>query len=146
MISSPISKVQAIDKFCSAPRFAINQHQATRDVVEAVPIQDLKWSILAVAQMSPTDRDHKRGPFNLLDRPQTHDLLLEATSPPGWEETWLGSIPFFGPYLNFIYLGLVAYRTKYEDVADFLAEDLEKEDSRWISKKVAMKEKSKKDV
>jgi len=124
----------------------MNQHQATRDVVEAIPIQDLNWTILAVAQMSPADRNNKKGPFKLLDNPQTHDLLLEANSPPGWEKTWLGSIPFFGPYLNVIYLGLVVYRTKYEDVADFLAEDLEKEDSQWIGKKVAMKEKSKKDV
>jgi hypothetical protein len=40
----------------------------------------------------------------------------------------------------------VLYRTKYEDVADFLAEDLEKEGSKWIGERVGMKEKSKKDV
>ncbi|KAE9365979.1 hypothetical protein N431DRAFT_472553 [Stipitochalara longipes BDJ] len=126
------------------PRFASNQHQATRDVVEAIPIQDLKWLLLAVAQMSPANR--KQGLFEPLDAPQYHDLLLEATSSPGWEKTWLSSIPLIGLFLHAVYCGLVPFRTKYEDVADFLAEDLEKGDSQWIGRKVGMKEKSRKDV
>jgi hypothetical protein len=49
-------------------------------------------------------------------------------------------------YLNPLYMILVHYQARYEAVADFLAEDLEKEDSEWIGKKVGVKEKSKKDV
>ncbi len=41
---------------------------------------------------------------------------------------------------------IVHYQTRYEAVADFLGEDLETEDSKWIGKKVGVKEKSKKDV
>jgi hypothetical protein len=48
--------------------------------------------------------------------------------------------------LNAIYVCLVLYPTKYEAVADFLAEDLEKENSEWIGKKVGMKKKSRKDI
>jgi hypothetical protein len=49
-------------------------------------------------------------------------------------------------YLNVFYVFLVMYATRYEAVADFLATDSEKEDSKWIAKKVGMKERSRKDV
>jgi hypothetical protein len=146
MIYIPILRLQAVDRHYSWPSFLmkINHHEATRAVTEAIPIQDLKWSLICVAQMSPADR--KQGIFQPLDAPRSHSLLLKATLPPGWELSWLASIPFIGRFLHGIYCGLVLYRTKYEDVADFLAEDLEKEDSKWIGERVGMKEKSKKDV
>jgi len=126
------------------PKRAVEQHQATRDVVEAIPLDELRWSLLAIAMMSPTNP--KQGVFELLDAPQRHDLLVKATSPPGWERTWLGSVPLIGPYLNVFYAGLVTYRTKYEDVADFLADDLESGSDEWVGKKVGVKQKSKRDV
>jgi hypothetical protein len=126
------------------PKLGTAQHRATCDVVEAIPTQDLKWSLFAVPRMVPSDP--KQGPFEPLNAAQPHDLLVGATSPPGWENTWLGSVPLIGPYLNAIYVCLVIYSTKYEAMADFLAEDLEKENSEWIGKRVGMKERSRKDV
>ena len=126
------------------PNFASSQHQATRDVVEAIPTHDLKWSLVAVTRMVPLDP--KQGLFEPINASQSHDLLVGATAPPAWESTWLGSVPLIGPPLNAIYVCLVLYPTKYEAVADLLAEDLEKENSEWIGKKVGMKEKRRKDI
>lgn len=128
----------------SMPRMIVEQHEATREVVEAIPLSELRWSLLAIGIMDPLNP--KQGVFELLDKPHHHDLLVKATSPPGWEKTWLGSVPLIGPYLNWLYVGLVIYRTKYEDVADFLAEDLESGSEEWVGKKVGVKQKSKKDV
>jgi hypothetical protein len=126
------------------PKIAGNQHEATRAVVEAIPAHDLRWSIYATSIMVPSDP--KQGLFEPLNAPQPHGLLVEAGSPPGWEKTWLGSVPLIGPYLNAFYAVLVIYRTKYEAVADFLAEDLEKESNEWVGKKVGLKEESRKGV
>jgi hypothetical protein len=128
----------------SMPRIIVEQHEATRDVVEAIPLSELRWSLLAIGMMDPSNP--KQGVFELLDEPYHHELLVKATSPPGWEKTWLGSVPLTGPYLNWLYVGLVIYRTKYEDVADFLAEDLESGSEEWVGKKVGVKQTSKKDV
>jgi hypothetical protein len=136
--------IKDADDFLSIPKSFVNQHQATRDIVEAIPLNDLRWSLLAIAMMDPSNP--KQGPFEPLDVPQPHGLLVKATSPPGWEKTWLGSVPVIGPYLNVFYVGLVIYRTKYEDVADFLAEDLETGSEEWVGKKVGLKGKSKKDA
>lgn len=131
------------DNVYSMPKTGTNQHTGTRDIVEAIPLSELKWSLYGSAWMYS---DRKPGPFELLDTPIPHDLLVKATSPPGWVKTWVERIPFIGVYLAPFYMVMVHYRTKYEAVADFFAEDLEKEDSEWIGKKVGVKEKSKKDV
>jgi hypothetical protein len=120
------------------------QHQATRDVVEAIPLSELRWSLLAIAMMDPSDP--KQGVFELLDNTKPHDLLVKATSPPGWEKTWLENVPVIGPYLNVLYICFVIYRTKYEHVADFLAGDLDSGSDDWVGKKVGVKQKSEKDV
>jgi len=125
-----------------------------RDVVEANPTEDLRWSLLGVAQMVPSNpafapftppprRPNKEGVFGLLDAPQPHNLMLKATAPPAWENTWLLKIPWIGPYLNLFVIVLWQYQTKYEDVADFLAEDLKSGSEEWVGLKVGMKEKGK---
>jgi len=125
------------------PKTGVNQHTGVRDVVEAIPLSKLKWSLYGSAGMYS---NRKQGQFEPLDAPIPHDLLVKANSPPGWEKTWVERIPLIGVYLNPLYMILVHYQTRYEAVADFLAKDLEKEDSEWIGKKVGVKEKSKKDV
>jgi hypothetical protein len=128
------------------PKFAGNQHDATRAVVEAISTRDLRWSIYASAMMYPEDGKRKQGPFEVLNAPRPHGLLVSAGTPPGWEKTWLERVPLIGMFLNTLYIGLVVYRTKYEAVADFLAEDLEREGEEWVGKKVGLKEECKKGV
>ena len=140
----PVLKSNYAEKLHSMPKFGGNQHDATRAVVEAISTRDLKWSIYATAMMYP--ENGKQGPFELLDAPRPHGLLASAGSPPGWEKTWLERVPLIGMFLSTLYIGLVVYRTRYEAVADFLAEDLERESEEWVGKKVGLKEGGKKDV
>jgi hypothetical protein len=84
-----------------------------------------------------------QGQFGLLDTPNHHNLLLKATSPPAWEDSWVRRIPFIGMFLNFLVVVLGQYNTKYEDVADFLAEDLESGSKEWVGMRVGMKDKEK---
>ncbi|KAF4633381.1 hypothetical protein G7Y89_g4740 [Cudoniella acicularis] len=115
------------------PELAKNQHQATCDLVERIPTTKLHWSLLAVAMMSP--ENPKQIIFDTLEIPNSHKLLVGATTLPGWESSCLAKIPLIGPYLDVYYLSIVKYATKYEAVADFLAEDLEKQSEEYIGMK-----------
>jgi len=127
------------------PRPAYAQHEATRQVVESVPVSDLRWSLICVAMMKPGNQN--QGVFQLLDAPRHHNLVLKATSPPAWENTRVILIPLIGVFLNLWVVLFEQYTTTYEDVADFLAEDLESGTEEWIEMRVGMKDKNKiKDV
>ncbi len=117
------------------------QHQETRDVIEQIPLTDLRWSLLASALMLP-----KKAIIGLepLEAPLAQHLLVGAGTAPGWEDsTWLKMIPFIGETLNVLYLLLNCW-TKYTEVADFLAEDLERGGEKWVGKKVATKQQDEK--
>ena len=58
----------------------------------------------------------------------------------------MGSIPLIGPYLDVWFNAIVTYATRYEAVADFLAEDLERGSEEWVRMKVGLKEKSRKET
>lgn len=83
-----------------------------------------------------------QGPLQAEDVKSPHGLLVKATSPPGWQPSWIESIPVIGGLLWLIYATIAHYGTKYEAVADFLAEDVGKEVSEWIGKAVGVKEES----
>lgn len=66
---------------------------------------------------------------------------------PAWEHSWIENIPIVGRTLWLFGWVASRYRTPYEEVADMLAEDLEKGGDRWIGKKVCFLQKDKiKDV
>ena len=120
------------------------EHQATKDLIESIPATDLKWSLICVAMMKPAGEEP--GEIGLLDAPHQHNLLLQATFPPGWRDSWLRQIPVIGGFLNVWYLVFWQYETTYEDVAGFLAEDLEKDGDEWVGMKVGMRSQEKKAV
>ena len=80
-------------------------------------------------------KDPKQGVFEFLDAPQHHNLGLKAMSPPAWENTWVMWVPLIGVFLNLWVVLLKQYMTRYEDVADFLAEDLESGSEVWVGKR-----------
>lgn len=123
------------------PRPAYAQHEATRQVVESVPLSDLRWSLICVALME--QRDPNQGIFEPLDAPKHHNLVLKASSPPSWEDTWVMWILLIGVFLNLWVVLFGQYTTTYEDVADFLSEDLESGSEEWVGKRVGMKDKAK---
>ncbi|KAL2069835.1 hypothetical protein VTL71DRAFT_14514 [Oculimacula yallundae] len=125
------------------PRLATAQHDATRAVVESIPTADLKWSLIAVSGM--VARDPKQGLFQVLEAPQSHHFLASATIAPVWRTSWVQCIPVLGMIIHGIAMAWWDYRTKYEDMADFLAEDLAVGGGKWVGKKVGVVNISKKD-
>ncbi|ESZ98829.1 hypothetical protein SBOR_0798 [Sclerotinia borealis F-4128] len=123
------------------PKRLSEQHRATCDVVESMPSSKVQWSLLCVAFMVPADA--KQQCVELLDAPQHHNLLLSAGAPPAFDNTWLAYILWVELWIDFWFSVLWSYSTKYEDVADFLAEDLEYGHEQWVGKKVGMKDRKK---
>jgi hypothetical protein len=85
----------------------------------------------------------KQGVFQPLKAPEPHNLVVKATVAPGWESSWLEKVPLIGRYLYVWLFAVWTYTTKYEKVADFLAEDLERGSEEWVGMKVGYKEKGK---
>ncbi len=111
--------------------------------MEKISTRDLHWSILAISNMNPANR--KQGLFQSTDIHKPHQILAKATYPPNWEgySSWLLWIPWIGPFIILLYRALFEYGTIYEDVADFLSEDLELGKEDFIGKRVAVKQKQK---
>lgn len=81
-----------------------------------------------------------QGAFTPIEEIKPHGLLVAAGSPPGWKDHWLGRVWWIGPYLNVWRAALCDYNTHYENVAEFLAEDVERGGDTWVGKKVALME------
>lgn len=87
-------------------------------------------------------------PISVLPSTRPHKLLIGANSPPGWTDTWVRSIPVIGLYINQV-LQIPNHTTELEDVADFLADDLqvnpfgEGEGQHWSGKRVGIKARAK---
>lgn len=71
-----------------------------------------------------------------------HSLILKANEPPRWVDSWIKNIPLVGDYLNLL-LVIPQYTTELEDIADFLAEDLESGSTEWAGRKVGVKQREK---
>ena len=123
----------------SLPRPAWIQHQGTADVIEAIPLSSLSWSLICVAMMYPASPVVEIRPLNT---PRAHKLLLAAGSPPGWEDHWVRNVPLVGVYMNLL-ISVASHTTELEDVADFVAEDLESGSDEWVGKRVGIKQKQK---
>ncbi|KUJ15513.1 uncharacterized protein LY89DRAFT_783645 [Mollisia scopiformis] len=118
------------------PKFATQQHNATLEIVERIPVSSLRWSLLAIAMMYPLNAD--QGPYSPITEPKPHGLQVGAGSPPRWKDHWLGKLWWVGLYLNVWRAVLGDYCTHYENVADFLAEDVQRDGEEWVGKRVVL--------
>ncbi|WEW61863.1 hypothetical protein PRK78_007360 [Emydomyces testavorans] len=119
------------------PNVAVEQHRETRRVISAIPLSDLRWTLVCIAIMRPMHDG-----IELLPQPEHHNLLASADVPPAWPQTWVGQIPYIGPTLEII-MNMAGYTTKLEHVAGFIAEDLAKSSGEWVGKLVGVKEREK---
>ncbi len=87
--------------------------------------------------------DPKQGAFQLLGSPIPHGLHLQADEAPGWQHSWLEYIPWIGQSLHILGVQFWRYKTRYEKVADALAEELEQGSDMWVGKRVGYIEKEK---
>ncbi len=75
--------------------------------------------------------------IDLLDAPRGNSLNASADAPSGFEISYLHSIPFLGPFISLIF-NLTKYDTTLEDCADFIAADLEKDDTKFVGHRVGV--------
>lgn len=115
------------------PAWLIEHQLGVDRVMRKLPAADVQWSLLCVAMMSPEVDEVKA-----LAEPRKHNLMVQSWTPPAWQDHWIRNIPIVGLYLNLIPV-LASYTTKLEDVADLIAEDLDKSKSEWIGKFVGFK-------
>lgn len=94
----------------------------------------LHWSLLCIAIMRPATLA-----IEPLATPRKHKLLVGAGTPPGWEDSWAKGMPLVGVYLNLV-IGVARSTTELEDVADFMAEDLESGSGEWMGEKVGIRQ------
>lgn len=84
------------------------------------------------SQMSPSSKT-----INLLDVPRGNSLNASADVPPGFQNSFFHRIPYLGPFISVIGNGY-RYGTILEDCADFIAADLEREDTKFVGHRVGI--------
>jgi hypothetical protein len=108
-------------------------------VLESIPLLQLRWSLLCVAMMKSASST-----IAPLVTPRAHSLIAKAETVAGWEDYWVRKLPGVGTWANLMLHVAHGYTTLLEDVADFLAEDLESESQQWVGNKVGIKQRSSK--
>ena len=71
------------------------------------------------------------------DGSRRNPLVASVDVPPGWQDSYFKSVPFLGQFLS-ILGNAFRYNTKLEDCADFIAKDLEKQDSEFRGHRVGV--------
>lgn len=73
----------------------------------------------------------------------THGTLISSgTYPPAWNDSWMKHIPLIGRPLVCA-MNASRYEPTLEQAADFIAEDLERNQSKWIGQTVGIIDASK---
>lgn len=73
----------------------------------------------------------------LLDASPGNPLDASADVPPGWQNSYFHNIPYLGPLIS-ILGNANKYGLTLEDCADFIAADLEKEETRFVGHRVGI--------
>lgn len=62
-------------------------------------------------------------------------LVANAETPPLWRDSWVRYIPLLGKTLV-VAMNAMRYQTTLEQSAEFIADDLETYESRWVGMRV----------
>ncbi len=117
------------------PPTSYEQHKASWAVLSPIPTSELQWTMLCPAFMVPVLPS-----IELLSEPRKHSLVIAADKLPEWRDSWVKSIPIIGNFLNVV-MDVTGRTTHLEDVADMIAEDLDKGDnSDLVGMRVGMKQ------
>ncbi len=103
------------------PNFVSKHHQVTERMFKAIPVTDLRWTVLCVAMMYPV-KEH----IVELKQPYGNSLSVAVDTVPDTMDHWSRHIPFLGDWFNLIPL-IRSCSTDLEEVADLIAEQLEVE-------------------
>ena len=84
------------------------------------------------SQMTPASKT-----VTLPDASRGNSLNAAADVPPSWQNSYFHNIPYLGPFISIVG-NASRYGTTLEDCADFIAADLEKEDTRFVGHRVGV--------
>jgi hypothetical protein len=62
-------------------------------------------------------------------------LVANAEFPPLWRDSWIKYIPLIGKTIV-VAMNAMRYQTTLEQSADFIADDLESNESRWVGMRI----------
>ena len=82
--------------------------------------------------MIPANKD-----VTLLDAPRGNSLNASADVVPAFKSSFFHNIPYVGPFISIIG-NFPKYGVALEDVADFIAADLEKSDTTFVGHRVGI--------
>ena len=109
-----------------------HEHGPNFKVLQEVPQETLRWSMLCPSQMIPASSD-----FGVPTATARARLVAQANTPPGWTDRWVKHLPLLGTLLQ-IAMGAGSYRTSLEDNAEFIANDLALRSDEWLGQKVGV--------
>ncbi|KAK9320212.1 hypothetical protein V1517DRAFT_375825 [Lipomyces orientalis] len=107
------------------------EHRPNFALLKAIPTDVIRWSILCPSVMNPRSSEF------VVPVKGTKKLIMSATIPPHWKDSWMRRIPLVGPFLV-LGKNVSQYTTDLEDNAEVIANDLENGDDEWVGKKVGV--------
>ena len=114
------------------PGFMTAHHRQTEAVLRQIKVEDLAWTLLCVAFMTP-----RRATIEALAGLEEHGLVVAIGKPPAWQDSWVRGLPTVGLYLNVV-PAVRNYTTTLESVSGLIAERLESEE--FVGKLVGFKD------
>ncbi|KAJ8103330.1 hypothetical protein POJ06DRAFT_247259 [Lipomyces tetrasporus] len=107
------------------------EHRPNFVLLQTIPTDVIRWSILCPSVMNP------RSSELVVPVKGTQKLIMSATVPPHWKDSWMRRIPLVGPFIV-LAKNVSQYSTDLEDNAEVIANDLEHGDDEWVGKKVGV--------
>ncbi|EXJ70488.1 uncharacterized protein A1O5_06557 [Cladophialophora psammophila CBS 110553] len=113
------------------------EHRQNLQLLQSLPQNTIDWSLLCPAVMTPEGSEIK------VPTASSHAKLIgNAWSPPSWRDSWVKHIPLIGKVILCV-MNAQRYKTTLEQNAEFIADDLESDESRWIGVTVGVIDPSK---
>ncbi|KAI5239197.1 NAD(P)-binding protein [Aureobasidium subglaciale] len=101
------------------------EHRQNIERLRALPPGSVNWSLLCPSTMTSENLEISMPVTSMYGK-----LTANATTPPLWTDSWLKYIPFLGRII-LAAMNAPRYDTTLEQNAEFIASDLEDQDSRW---------------
>ncbi|EXJ77986.1 hypothetical protein A1O3_09145 [Capronia epimyces CBS 606.96] len=101
------------------------EHRRNLHLLKSLPPNTIDWSLLCPSVMTP-ESSEVTVPTQLLHG----KLIANAATPPSWKDSWIKHIPLIGKTLVCA-TNALRYETTLEQNADFIASDLESDESPW---------------
>ena len=115
---------------CSVPIYL--EHRQNLHLLKSLPPDTVDWSMLCPSTLTPESSD-----LNVPTKASQKKLIANAVTPPLWQDSWIKFIPLIGKTLVAA-MNAGRYETTLEQIAEFIANDLESHESRWIGTTVGV--------